>query len=488
MKNKSKRIFIAAFGSETNSFSPLPTTIESFQKNCLIRPGTINWPAIANDGHSEFLNLAQKNGFTAVRGTFAYATPAGPLTKNTYETLRDEIVAQLRSALPVDCILLNLHGAMIADGYDDCEGDFLEKIRQVVGPDIPVGGLLDPHAHLSDRMVKAATILLAYKEYPHTDFAISARKLFKLIDQATTGELKPVMRSVDCKSIGAFPTTSSPMREFVDQYLLRYPSRQIMDCSLIHSFPWGDTKDAGVKILVVTNDDPQLAEDYAKTVADEFLKIRSHATQSLDTIDIAFKAINQEKKYPVIIADTADNAGGGASSDSTFLLEQARLKNIGRTAIGIFWDPGVVDLVYAAGKGSKLKIRLGGKASWFSGTPQDLDVEVLELRDDAKQYFGDGQDRREISLGKCAALRSGNIDIIVSDSRIQVLSPDCFTAFGIRPEEYKLLIVKSSNHFQAAFSEVSKNIYYVATPGALNMDFESIPYQKILRPIWPLDQ
>ncbi|MCF8475299.1 MAG: M81 family metallopeptidase [Emcibacter sp.] len=483
-----KRVFIAAFGAETNSFSVLPTTMKDFQASCLIRPEQKKWPAIANDGHSEFLKMTEKMGHRAIRGTLAYTTPAGPLTQLTYETLRDEIIKQLHDALPVDCVLLNLHGAMMADGYDDCEGDFLEKIRQIVGSQVPIGGLLDPHAHLSQKMIDSATILLAYKEYPHTDFAISARKLFKLIDQTTDGKLIPVMRHYDCHTMGAFPTITTPMREFVDQHLMQYPSPKILDCSLIHSFPWADTADAGVKSLVVTDNDEQLAESYAKAVADEFIKIRSQLIQNYDTIDTAFSAINQIKDFPAIIADVADNPGGGAASDATFILEQARKSRLEKIAFGIFWDPFIVDLAYAAGKGANLKIRLGGKASWFSGVPQDMDVEILELRDDAKQYFGDDGDQRSLPLGKAVAMRHGNIDIIVSNLRIQSLSPDCFTEFGLNLSDYTALVVKSTNHFQAAFSRISKNIYYVMTPGALTMDFTSFPYQKITHPMWPIDQ
>lgn len=482
-----KKIFIAAFGAETNSFSPMMTTLSHFKENCLIRPTQNSNKNIANDGHGEFIRLAKAYDYEIVRGTFAYATPSGPLTQETYELLRNEIISQLEQALPVDFILLNLHGAMLAKGYDDCEGDFLEHIRQIAGNDIPVGGLLDPHAHLSERMIKNATSLVAYKEYPHTDFAESARKLFHITERAAKGDVKPEMTFFDCQSLGSFPTPKPPMRPFVDLHLLGTANHNILDCSMIHSFPWGDSPDAGVKILVTTDNDKKLATDHAAMVGAEFKKIRQEATQKFTTVPDALRSINTSLEKPVIIADSADNPGGGASGDATYLLHEILERKIGNAAFGIFWDSQAIDKIFSAGPGATLDISLGGKGSNFSGSPLNLTVDVLGLLAEGTQSFGDGKDRRSLSIGKCAAVSVNDVDIIISNKRVQILSPDIFLQFGLEPSSYDLIVVKSSNHFQAAFKHISSNIIYVMAPGMMSMDFSSLPYRKIPRPIWPLD-
>ena len=486
--NFMKRIFIAAFGAETNSFSARMTTLDHFKKDCLIRPGESKNSIIANDGHGEFIRQANIHGYEVVWGTLAYATPSGPLTRETYELLRDEMVEQLKQALPVDFVLLNLHGAMIAEGYDDCEGDFLESIRRVAGSDIPVGGLLDPHAHLSQSMIDNATVLVAYKEYPHTDFAESARKLFKMTDQAARKNIKPIMASFDCHSFGSFPTPTSPMREFVDHYLLGETPEKILDCSLIHSFPWGDSPDAGVKVLVTSDANKDIALSYAEQVGHEFRKIRQNAIQKFSTVSEAMAHITQSEEKPIIIADTADNPGGGASGDATHILDEVIKQEDVKAAFGFFWDSESIEKIFSAGEGGEVTISLGGKESPYSGKPMTLDCVVLGVSSDAAQFFGEGDDQRALPIGKCAAVRVGNVDIIITDRRQQIVSPDIFESFGLDLTTYDVIVVKSSNHFQAAFKAITSRILYVMTPGVMSVDFNSLPYKKIPRPIWPLDE
>lgn len=481
------KIFIAALGAETNSFSSMMTTLEHFEEDCLIRPTDSKNKIIANDGHGEFIALAKSRGYDIVLGTMAYTTPSGPLTKSAYEMLRNEIVDQIKSALPVDFILLNLHGAMIAEGYDDCEGDFLDHIRAIVGHDIPVGALLDPHAHLSQKMIKQATILLSYKEYPHTDFAESARKLFYITEKAAQGDVKPEMTLYDCHSLGSFPTPNPPMRAFVDDYLLKDNIANILDCSLIHSFPWGDSPDAGVKVLVTSDGDRTSGEKYAATVGAEFKKIRQEATQKFTQVGDAMDEITTSTIKPVVVADSSDNPGGGASGDSTYLLSEILKRNINKAAFGIFWDAQAIQKIYAAGQGATLDISLGGKESQFSGSPVNMTVKVLGLAPQATQSFGTGSDQRLLPVGNCAAVQFEGHDIIISDKRVQIFSPEIFNHFNLDLSTYDVIVVKSSNHFQATFKFISTKIIYVMVPGVLSMDFTSLPYKKIPRPIWPLD-
>ncbi len=482
-----KKIFIAAFGAETNSFSSMMTTMEHFEEDCLIRPSDRINKTIANDGHGEFIELAKAKKFEVVLGTMAYTMPSGPLTKATYELLRDEIIGQIKEALPVDFILLNLQGAMIAEDYDDCEGDFLEHIRAVVGQEIPLGGLLDPHAHVSQVMIDNATILLSYKEYPHTDFAESARKLFHLMEKVAQGDVKPEMTLFDCHSLGSFPTPNPPMRGFVDDYLLQGNEPNILDCSLIHSFPWGDCPDAGVKVLVTSDGDKNLGNKFAAHVGEKFIKIRQEATQKFTNISDAMDEIITSPEKPIVIADSSDNPGGGASGDATYLLREILSRKTSKAVFGIFWDSTAIKKIYAAGQGAILDISLGGKESQFSGSPVIMTVEVLGLAPHAGQIFGEGEDQRSLPVGNCAAVRYKGIDIIISDKRVQIFSPEIFIHFGLDLSTYDIIVVKSSNHFQASFKFISTKILYVMAPGILSMDFTNLPYKKIPRPIWPLD-
>lgn len=481
------RVFIAAFGSETNSFVPFPTTEADFARLCLVRPDAPLGVAIANDGQSEFFRRAQARGHEIVRGTLAYAQPSGPLTRGCYEKLRDEILGQLRAAAPVDAVLLNLHGAMLADGYDDCEGDLLARARAIVGPRCTIGGLLDPHGHLTDEMLRAATLLVAYKEYPHVDFAACARKLFDLVERAAKGAIDPIMAMADCRTLGSFPTVQGPMRGFVDAMRAMESDPRVLDLSLIHSFPWGDCPATGTRTLAVTDGDPGLAGELAELLRVRFLSIREGAAQKFLSLNEAL-ARNVAGHGPIIWADSSDNPGGGAPGDSTYLL-QALLENaIAPAAIAMIWDPMTIEQCFASGERACLPVRLGGKASRFSGAPLDLDVEVLRLRDDAVQHFGEGTDVRALALGRTAALRVHDVDIVVTERRAQTFSPECLTAFGLDPMAYRVIVVKSTNHFRAAFGPLARDILDVGSPGALGTDLARLPYRKLRRPIWPLER
>src|SRR6185312_3904944 len=160
---------------------------------------------------------ARAEGFTLIEGTATWAEPAGLVSRTAYETLRDEILGQLRAAMPVNAVILGLHGAMVAHGYDDCEGDLLASVRAIVGRETIIGAELDPHCHMTDAKVANADILICFKEFPHTDFAERAEELVTLCLAAARRKIRPVMSVYDCRMIASFPTSREPMRSFVDK-------------------------------------------------------------------------------------------------------------------------------------------------------------------------------------------------------------------------------------------------------------------------------
>lgn len=215
----------------------------------------------------------REEGFEVVEGTAAFAEPAGLVSRQCYEGLRDEILGQLRAALPVDGVVLGLHGAMIAQGYDDCEGDLMASIREIVGPEVFLSSELDPHSHLTQKRFDAADLLIAFKEFSHVDFVERAEEVVELSLQAIRGEIKPVMSKFDCKMVEVLPTSQEPMRSFVDKLMSTEahselssmsnltehtpgPDPDILSISCIHGFMPADVEAMGSHILVVTNDAP----------------------------------------------------------------------------------------------------------------------------------------------------------------------------------------------------------------------------------------
>lgn len=188
------RVFVAALGTETNTFSPIPTGLGSFEEYLWFPAGTHpEEPRFFTAPIVAARRRAASDKLTVIEGLAAFAAPAGPTTRHAWETLRDQILGELGAALPVDVVLLSLHGAMVADGYDDCEGDLLARVRSVVGPGVVVGAELDLHCHLTETMVRASDLLVFYKEYPHTDTYARAEELVDLALRTARGEIRPRM-------------------------------------------------------------------------------------------------------------------------------------------------------------------------------------------------------------------------------------------------------------------------------------------------------
>jgi microcystin degradation protein MlrC len=486
------RIFLAGLAHETNSFSPLPTTLESFELGLLHRPGDQSTLEEARQfsGYGDLLNVAAEHGDDVVAGLCAWAQPSGLVARRAYESLRDELLAGLRSAGRVDMVFLVLHGAMIADGYPDCEGDLLKHVRAIVGAATPVGALLDLHGNVTQAMIDSGAVIIACKEYPHTDYLHRARELRAILAAAARGGARPrtIMRRVPM--LGLFGTTEDPMHGFVRRIEACEKQAGILSISPMHGFPWSDTSETGAAIVIVCKDSlatEAAAIALADRLAAEFFSLRELAQARRLPVDEALdRALAaRSPRGPVVIADGADNPGGGAASDSTFLLRAMIERRVENAALGMIWDPQAVLIAAAAGIGARLPLRIGGKVGPLSGDPVDVSALVLAVRADACQRGMDGRSRDPIGLA--VAIRVDGIDIVLNSLRRQSFSPDCFTELGIDVAAKSLVVVKSTQHFRAGFDPLAAATVYCDARGSLNGALENLPYQHLRRPIWPLD-
>jgi microcystin degradation protein MlrC len=481
-----KKIFTACLGTETNTFSSLPTGLQLFQDTCLFRKRSYGDKVPMFGAPLEvWRRLAEERGWQVEESLCAFAQPAGKTVKRVYEGFRDEILRDLRDALPVDAVLLSLHGAMVAEGYDDAEGDLLAAVRRLVGADVPVGVELDLHANVSRQKLENATAIVLFKEYPHIDVPERAADLFRLIADTLTGRTRPVMGWFDCRTVGVFHTTRQPMRGLVDKCTGLEGRDGVLSVSIVHGFPWADVADMGSKIVVVTDGDKGKAERIAAELGREFFAIRKETQPSYVGLEQAMmRAATHNQPKPLVIADVSDNAGGGAASDSTFILQALLEKGIKDAAIGMFWDPMAVRLAFEAGEGAELDLRLGGKLGPASGPPLDLRAKVTGLRRDAYVCFG-GRQKSLAPVGDMAAFEAEGVAIVCNTLRSQCKSLDCFTHVGIEPAGKRVVVVKSMQHFHAAYAPIASEILYVAVPGAVAPDFLTLPYRKASRRQWP---
>ncbi|HZB55335.1 MAG TPA: M81 family metallopeptidase, partial [Reyranella sp.] len=371
------RLFTATLATETNTFSPLPTSIENYRESVFLRPGEhpADAPRMCTAPLFVGRKRAEQEGFELIEGSCFAASPAGTTNRADYETMRDEILDQLKAAMPVDGLLLGLHGAMVAHGYDDVEGDIIERARAIVGPKCVIGVELDPHCHLTLKRVSGADIIVLYKEFPHTDVVERAEDVLDLVLATLRGKVKPVMSVYDCRQIQSYPTTIQPMRGLVDRIKAMEGKDGILSVSLAHCFPYGDVAEIGTRVLVIADGDKKKADAQATRLGEELVSLRGKtAPPSFDVAGGVAEGV-AFNDLPVVIADPADNAGGGAPSDNTDILRHLIDSKVENACLGPIWDPIAVRICFDAGLGAKIGLRMGGKIAPSSGQPVDAEVE-----------------------------------------------------------------------------------------------------------------
>lgn len=474
--------FVAQLLTETNTFTSNPTGLAAYEEFGLFHgDGSHRAPEANGAFMAAVRGWCEADGHYMTESLCAASQPNGRTVRPVWEMLRDEILRDLRQAGQVDVVFLHLHGAMAADGCDDCEGELLDAVRDIVGPDVPVAVELDLHCHLTRRMLRAADLLAAYQEYPHDDILRRARHVYELAVAAARRRVAPVTAVVDCRMTGLWHTTREPMASFLAEMRALEGQGGVLSVSLGHGFPWGDVDEEGARLWVVADGDKALAETTALRLAERFAAMREETAAPLTPLDAALDEAAGSEGLTVL-ADVADNPGGGAPGDSTFILRRLIERGIGNAAVGAFWDLGAVHICRDAGPGAQLDLRLGGKCGIYSGDPVDLRVTVLAVTDDLWQRGLDAEER----LGPSVALRtSTGIDILVCSVRCQVFSPSAFTRAGIDLSGKQLAVVKSTQHFYTAFAPLAARTFYVSTPGALRQDFPDIPYRRRDPHYWP---
>ncbi|WP_181706412.1 M81 family metallopeptidase [Chthonobacter rhizosphaerae] len=482
------RIFTASLATETNTFSPVPTDRACFEMAFYAPPG--RHPETPTLCSSPVLALRrrarERTDLTVIEGTSTWAEPGGLVNRATYEGLRDEILDQLRDAMPVDGVVLGLHGAMVADGYDDCEGDLLARVRAMVGDDVLIAAEIDPHSHLTPQRVAASDILAAFQEFPHTDFYERGEHVVDLALRALAGEISPVIATFDCRMIDVYPTSRQPMRGFVDRMKALEGRDGILSVSLIHGFMAADVPEMGTRMLVVSDGDAAKGAALAERLGREIIDLRGKTAMPMLGIDAGIDAALDAvagKGGPVVVADVWDNPGGGTAGDGTLILRRILERGLTNVGVATIWDPIAAAFAHGAGVGAEITMRFGGKTSAPAGDPIDARVRILAVAEEGWQSFGASR----VTLGPATVIRivGTEVDVILNTNRTQTFEPDIFSNLGVDPLEKDLLLVKSTNHFYAGFSRIAREIVYVDAGAPYPSNPRATDYRKLTRAIWP---
>jgi microcystin degradation protein MlrC len=485
------RLFLAMLSHETNTFSNVPTDRGQFEARDLCYGGEIveryRGTGTCLGG---MIAGAERLGATLVPSVAASASPAGLVTRDVYEHVKERMLADLRAAGRLDGVLLDLHGAMVPEGVDDGEGDIIAAVRAAVGPAVPIAVTLDFHGNLGRDMVAHADLLHGYKTYPHVDMAERGAEAAARLGQIVAGRLKPTAawrKPPLLPPLGRQGTAAGPMRRLYDLADEMEKDPKVVSVSVFAGFPHADIPDAGLGVYVVTDDDPALAE----RLADELARVAwEHRREFIHTALPVKEAVAQAlaaEGRPIVLADMADNTGGGAAGDGTEILRELLRVGARSATVACIWDAAAVRACIAAGVGASVTLEVGGKVDDRHGAPVRVTGVVRTLSDGRFVHRGPMMTGLPGRLGLTAVLDVSDIKVILISHRWQTLDPEMIRFVGIDPLREKVLVVKSTIHYRAAFEPIAKEIIEVDAPGLSSSNLARFDYRRVRRPIFPLD-
>lgn len=483
------RVAVGEFAHETNTFCPEPTTVEPFKAFMWLKGEELTR---ANKGNRSYvggmLARAEELGITAVPafGTMAY--PSGTITADAFEEIVGELLNGIEAAMPVDAVCLALHGAGVAEGIDDLEGAVLGAVRRLVGPGIPIAASLDLHGNITPEMLLHADGLFGVNFYPHTDSYERGAEAMEFLNRVLKGEVRPVMHLEQLPMMIPTSTTDLDPGKRLNELCWEWEKEPgLLDCTVFHGFPYTDIPHVGMSVLTVADGDAALAERAAKAVARAVWEAREeYRPPILDPAEALAAALAVEGG-PVVVNDTADNPGGGSPGDGTHLLRAMLEAKLTNACFGFVYDPEVARQAHQAGVGATIQVRLGGKSDQLHGAPVEAEAYVKALTDGQFRFTTPMVQGMLCNLGPMARLQIQGVDVLVSSDRQQVLDEEVFLLHGIDVRRYKIVGLKSSSHFRAGFRHLAKAIIAADSPGATTLRVEVFPFQRIRRPIWPLD-
>jgi microcystin degradation protein MlrC len=484
------RIAIGQLSHETNTMFGPPTPVEEFQ-----RQGWRHGDEILerSTGVRTYLGgmieAARKGGIDLAPTFSAQAHPSGTIERAAFDTMLGELLDGIRNAGEVDAVCLALHGAGSAEGVDDIEGTILKNVRELIGPEKPLIATLDLHCHSTDLMIESATALLSVHEYPHVDGYERGYEAVELAVRTLRGEVKPVMH-LSVLPMTIPPTTSfhGPVRE-INELCWSWEERGLIDVAFIHGYPHTDVPLISTSVIAVADGDSDLAREAAEDVAGRIWDMRERFLPNLPLPAQAIEDALASEGQPVVIAEISDNPGGGAPGDGTHLLRAMLEADLSEAAFGFVYDPQTAEQAHAAGPGATIDVQIGGRTDpAILGEPVTVSAYVKSVTDG--QYITQSPMGRggRANLGKMARLVVGGVDVIVGSESNQTIDSELFLLHGIDVSRYKIVALKSQNHFLAGFEPIASKIIRTDPPGWTPGNLATLEYQRIRRPIWPLDK
>lgn len=487
VRNMAKRVALAGFLHETNTFAPTMARMEDFVQGGGYMP-MARGDALMMQGRGINLGIGgavefgESAGWEMVPILWAGAIPSAHVCKTAYQSITDEIISGLEAAGPLDGVFLDLHGAMVAEHEDDGEGAFLTRVRAAVGQDVPIAAALDLHGNITEAMVAAADVLVGFRTYPHVDMAETGTRAAAQLDtMMARGEpfAKAFRRLPFLVPIAWQSTRAEPGRGLY-KLTAELEGGAVASTSFFFGFPAADFPGCGP--TVVCYGETQTAADAA---ADAIERAVLGAEPALagesfepDAGVLEAMRIAKTARKPVVIADTQDNPGAGGDSNTTGML-RALVRQGASGALGNMVDPKAAAAAHAAGQGAEIEIALGGQSGIPGDAPFEARFSVETLSDGKFIASGPFYGGAPLDLGPSACLKIGDVRIVVTTHKAQMADREMYRFVGIEPEAEKILVNKSSVHFRADFDAIAETILTCTAPGPMPISPASLPFNNL---------
>lgn len=487
------RVAVASLMQETNTFSPIPTTVDLFESYYIHR-GEEMWTGYgaARVEVPGVLATLGKAGFDAVPLIAAYAAAAGAMTRTAFEDLVGQIEARLAAAGPVDGLILALHGALVVEDQPDGDGEIIARMRAILPEGVPIGVSLDLHGHITPLMLQADTFHIGYRTYPHIDMFETGERVASLMARTLAGGCRPVMALAKCPVLVPAVcgrTTDGPLATVAMAARAMEAEGAVLHASIFPVQPWIDVPDLGFAALVCADGDDATAQVAADTLAAMVMDARHEFNLDLVPLDQAIEIAHRSDGM-TLVSDSGDAPTGGAAADCAAVLRAvlaAKADLQPRLTLLTLCDPNAAAAAHEAGEGAVIDLTLGHAFSTMDGTPVAVEATVMSVSDGCYVMQDAGAQGLPIDMGATAVLGIGTVRIVVRARPSMEWDTGVYLSQGLAPATAALVFVKSPSHFRVSFGPLAARILVADTPGPTRADVRQLRYERVTRPLFPLD-
>ena len=484
------RIGVGSYVQETNTFSPFTTKSDDF--DWMSGDEIIERSKGTNTELAGFCDVLSEAGHEVVPLFAGRARiTSGPIEASEFARAISLFVDRVRSAGKLDGLLLSLHGAMCAEGTDDCEGATLHALRGVVGRDLPLIVTLDLHANITNQMIVNADAVIGYKTYPHIDLYDTGQTAAKMLTRILQNEIRPVTVMQKIPLIlpaENMQTTNGPMGDvFSSGEAIRAKHPEILCVSVFGVQPWLDIDEMGGAAVVVVDRDTAVGRRCAVQMAKRLWELKGDFEVQLVEPREAIRAALKMEGKPIVLSESSDSPSAGSPGDSADVLRALLAVAPGVSAALWVRDQPAVARAWELGPGARLKTEVGGTLDKRFRRPCDLDGVIRSLSDGNFTFKGAFRGI-EAHIGRTAVVDVGKISVVISEGGAFMFDPAVFRSQGVEPLDKKIVVVKSATQFRSDYGPFAAGIIMVDTPGASSANLRALPYQRVSRPIYPLDR